>query len=262
MDLGLHNRHALVLGASQGLGLATARALLAEGAKVTLSARSLDRLTAAVADLPADQRNRAFFAPADLGDATAPRQIIDAAIAAAGPIDILVNNTGGPPPGAPSTINADEVGEQFDRMVRPVLALTVELVKGMRERQWGRILTIASSGVVQPIPHLPVSNALRSTLVGFMKTLAGEVAGDGVTVNMILPGRIATARTQSLDAAAAQRAGRSVEEIGRESAATIPAGRYGTVEEFGAVAAFLASAPASYVTGSLIRVDGGAIRSI
>lgn len=261
MDLGLTDKHALVLGASQGLGLATACALLAEGALVTLSARSLERLTAARDALPAEQRDRCFLAPADLGDADAPRRIIDAALAN-GPIDILVNNTGGPPPGLPSTIEADDVATQFDRMVKPVLALTLELVKGMRERQWGRILTIASSGVVQPIPHLPVSNALRSTLVGFMKTLAGEVAADGVTVNMLLPGRIATARTQSLDAAAAQRSGRSAAEVGRESAATIPAARYGTVEEFGAVAAFLAGMPASYVTGSLVRVDGGAIRSI
>ncbi len=147
-------------------------------------------------------------------------------------------------------------------MVRPVLSLTLDLVQAMRAQKWGRIITIASSGVVQPIPHLPISNALRSTLVGFMKTLAGEVAKDGVTVNMLLPGRIATSRTRSLDAAQAERSGRPVEDISAESAATIPAERYGTVEEFGAVAAFLAGVPASYVTGSMLRVDGGAIRSI
>lgn len=261
MDLGLNTKHALVLGASQGLGLATARALLAEGASVTLSARSPERLGAARDALPVEQQARCHLAPAELGDADAARRIIEAATAH-GPVDILVNNTGGPPPGAPSAVDADEVAQQFDRMIRPVLALTVELVKSMRARKWGRILTIASSGVVQPIPHLPISNALRSTLVGYMKTLAGEVAADGVTVNMLLPGRIGTARTQALDSAAAQRSGRSVDEVSRESAASIPAGRYGTVEEFGAVAAFLASVPASYVTGSLIRVDGGAIRSI
>jgi 3-oxoacyl-[acyl-carrier protein] reductase len=261
MDLGLNTKNALVLGGSQGLGLATAKALLAEGATVTLSARSPERLAAARNALPADQQSRCHLAPAELGDADAARRIIDAAIAN-GPVDILVNNTGGPPPGPPSAVNADDVALQFDRMVRPVLALTVELVKSMRERKWGRILTIASSGVVQPIPHLPVSNALRSTLVGYMKTLAGEVAAEGVTVNMLLPGRIGTARTQALDSAAAQKSGRSLDEVSRESAASIPAGRYGTVEEFGAVAAFLASVPASYVTGSLIRIDGGAIRSV
>ena len=151
---------------------------------------------------------------------------------------------------------------QFDRMVRPLLALTLDLLPDMRRRGWGRILTIASSGVIQPIPHLPISNSLRSALVGFMKTLAGEAAKDGVTVNVLAPGRIATARTRSIDAATASRSGKTEEDVARESAATIPAGRYGTVEEFGAVAAFLAGAGASYVTGSIIRVDGGAIRSI
>jgi 3-oxoacyl-[acyl-carrier protein] reductase len=116
--------------------------------------------------------------------------------------------------------------------------------------------------VVQPIPHLPISNSLRVALVGFMKTLAGEVARHGITVNVLAPGRIATDRTRSIDAALAKRTSRSEEDVARESAATIPAGRYGSVEEFGAVAAFLASGPASYVTGSIVRVDGGAIRSI
>jgi 3-oxoacyl-[acyl-carrier protein] reductase len=147
-------------------------------------------------------------------------------------------------------------------MVKPLLALTLDLVPDMRKRGWGRVLTVASSGVVQPIPHLPISNSLRSALVGFMKTLAGEVAKDGVTVNVLAPGRIATARTQSIDAAAAARGGKSEQDVARESAATIPAGRYGTVEEFGAVAAFLAGTGASYVTGSIIRIDGGAIRSV
>lgn len=261
MDLGLNNKHALVLGASQGLGLAVARALLFEGATVTLSGRSIDRLEAARLSLPEDQQSRCHLAVADLSDPDAARRISEAA-RGNGPVDILVNNTGGPPPGLPSGVDVDIVSAQFDAMVRPVLSLTLDLVQAMRAQKWGRIITIASSGVVQPIPHLPISNALRSTLVGFMKTFAGEVAKDGVTVNMLLPGRIATARTQSLDAAQAERNGRPVAEISAESAATIPAGRYGTVEEFGAVAAFLAGVPASYVTGSMLRVDGGAIRSI
>jgi 3-oxoacyl-[acyl-carrier protein] reductase len=162
----------------------------------------------------------------------------------------------------PSGVSVDEITSQFDKMVRPLLALTLDVVPGMRQRRWGRILTIASSGVVQPIPHLPISNSLRSSLVGFMKTLAGEVAADGVTVNILAPGRIATDRTRSLDAAAAKRTSRAAEDVERESVAAIPAGRYGAPEEFGAVAAFLAGVPASYVTGSIIRVDGGAIRSI
>ena len=261
MDLGLNNKHALVLGASQGLGLAVAKALLAEGASVTLNGRALDRLEAARQSLPKEQQAMCHLALADLSDPDAANKISKAA-QSHGPVDILVNNTGGPPPGLPSGVDVDVVSAQFDAMVRPVLSLTLNLIAAMRAQKWGRIITIASSGVVQPIPHLPISNALRSTLVGFMKTLAGEVAKDGVTVNMLLPGRIATARTRSLDAAQAERNGRPVEHISAESAATIPAGRYGTVEEFAAVAAFLAGVPASYVTGSMLRVDGGAIRSI
>lgn len=262
MDLGLSGKHALVLGASQGLGLAVARALLAEGASVTLTSRSAESLAAVQAALPVEQIGLCDYVAADLGDPAAPAAIMAAARRRTGAVDILVNNTGGPPTGQPSAVSIDEMTTQFDRMVRPVMALTLEAVRSMRERRWGRIITIASSGVLQPIPHLPISNALRSSLMGFMKTLAGEVAVDGVTVNLLAPGRIATARTQSIDSAQARRSGRSEDDVARESAATIPAGRYGTVEEFGAVAAFLAGVPASYVTGSVIRVDGGAIRSI
>jgi 3-oxoacyl-[acyl-carrier protein] reductase len=262
MDLGLKNRHALVLGASQGLGLGVARALLAEGASVTLSARSSEGLEAARSALSPDEQGRCDIVAADLGEATAPARILEAARRDGRAVDILVNNTGGPPTGMPSAVSVAEMGAQYDKMVRPVMDLTLALLPEMRARKWGRIITIASSGVVQPIPHLPISNALRSSLVAFMKTLAGEVAADGVTVNVMAPGRIATARTQSIDSAQAQRSGRSPEDVARDSAATIPAGRYGTTEEFGAVAAFLASEPAAYMTGSVIRVDGGAIRAV
>ena len=262
MDLGLRDKGALVLGASQGLGLGVARALLEEGARVVISGRSLETLEQVRAQLPPEQAERCFPLVADLGAPDAAGVLAAGARAALGQVDILVNNSGGPPTGQPSAVSVDEMSAQFDKMVRPLLALTLDLVPEMRERRWGRILTIASSGVLQPIPHLPISNSLRSALVGFMKTLAGEVARDGVTVNVLAPGRIATARTRTIDAAAAGRAGRTPEDVARESAATIPAGRYGTVEEFGAVAAFLAGAGASYVTGSIIRVDGGAIRSV
>ncbi|SEP79317.1 3-oxoacyl-[acyl-carrier protein] reductase [Devosia sp. YR412] len=262
MYLGLDDKHALVLGASQGLGLASAQALLNEGARVTLSGRSPERLEAARAALPTEQQARCFLAVADLAHPDAAGLIAAQARASGGAIDILVNNTGGPPPGTPSSITTEAMATHFASMVQPVVALTLDLIVSMRERGWGRILTIASSGVVQPIPHLPMSNALRSTLVGFMKSLAGEVAGDGVTVNMVLPGRIATGRTASIDAGQAQKSGTPVEDIAKASTATIPAGRYGTPEEFAAVVAFLASTQASYVTGSMMRVDGGAIRSI
>lgn len=262
MDLGLEGKCALVLGGSQGLGLGVARALLAEGARVTISSRSEAALTAAREAMPPALRERCTVLAVDLGETDAAARIAEGAAAAMGKVDILVNNSGGPPTGMPSGVGMDEMRAQFGKMVEPLLAVTLALLPAMRERRWGRILTIASSGVVQPIPHLPISNALRSSLVAFMKTLAGEVAADGVTVNVLAPGRIATDRTMSIDSALAKRTSRPVEDVAKESAATIPAGRYGTVEEFGAVAAFLAGVPASYVTGSIIRVDGGSIRSI
>lgn len=262
MDLMLADRHALVLGATGGLGLAVARALLAEGASVTLAGRDPARLEGAVAALPAAWQARANTVAADLGDPAAPGLLAEAGRRRMGHVDILVNNSGGPATGVPSAVDPAAMAADYGRMVTPLVALTLALLPEMRARGWGRVLTIASSGVVQPIPHLPVSNALRASLVGFMKTLAGEVAGDGVTVNVIAPGRIETDRVRAIDAGVAARGGKPVAAVRDASAASIPAGRYGTPEEFGAVAAFLAGAPASYVTGSVVRVDGGSIRSV
>lgn len=262
MDFELSGRHALVTGASSGLGLAIAQSLLAEGASVTLAARSAEKLQAAVEALPEAQRARCDTVVAEFGAPGAVEAMLQAAVRQTGRVDILVANTGGPPPGQPSAIDPDVMAAQYGKMIDPVVRLTLALVPGMRERGWGRVLTVTSSGVIQPIPHLPMSNTLRASLVGFMKSLAGEVAADGVTVNVLAPGRIATARTAELDAANAAKSGKTVEEVARASAASIPAGRYGSPAEFGAVAAFLASGPAAYVTGSTIRIDGGAIRAV
>lgn len=147
-------------------------------------------------------------------------------------------------------------------MVLSVIALTDRVLPGMRARKWGRIITSTSSGVEAPIPNLGISNALRLSLVGWSKTLAREVGGDGVTTNIVLPGRIATARIGFLDEQKAKREKRSVEAVAAESTGSIPLGRYGRPEEYGDVVAFLASERASYLTGSVIRVDGGLIASI
>jgi 3-oxoacyl-[acyl-carrier protein] reductase len=147
-------------------------------------------------------------------------------------------------------------------MVLSVIAITDRVLPGMRERRWGRIITSTSSGVIAPIPNLAVSNALRMSLVGWSKTLAREVGRDGVTANIVLPGRIATDRITALDQAKAKREGRAVEEVAAESAASIPVGRYGRPEEYGDMIAFLASTRASYLTGSVFRVDGGLIASV
>ncbi|RZJ12061.1 MAG: SDR family oxidoreductase, partial [Haliea sp.] len=179
-----------------------------------------------------------------------------------GDIDILVNNTGGPGYGGASERGIAEWTSNFNEMVLSVITLTDALLPGMRQRRWGRIMTVVSSGVVQPIPILGVSNTLRNSLVAWSKTLSGEVAREGITVNVLVPGRIDTERVRLTDEAVAKKEGISAEEAQRRSTAIIPMGRYGAPGEFGALAAFVAGQPASYITGSMLRCDGGNIRSI
>lgn len=259
MDLGLKGKRALVLGASRGLGRGIAAALAAEGCHLLLAARSAEGLEHTAADLRAPSI-RVDCHAVDLGGRASVRTLIETAQQGGG-VDILIGISGGPPPGGALGISDDAWHQSFDGMAFGLMTLTEAMVEGMRARRWGRVVTVASSGVVQPIPSLALSNALRAGLVAWCKTLAGEVAADGVTVNVLLPGRIATERVGELDAAAARRQGIDIDKVRNNSAATIPAGRYGTVEEFAAVAAFLASERASYVTGSMVRVDGGLIRS-
>ena len=179
-----------------------------------------------------------------------------------GPVDILVNITGGPPPTPASGQTPALWLKHFQAMVLSVIAITDRVLPNMRARHWGRVITSTSSGVVSPIPNLAISNALRQSLVGWSKTLAGEVGKEGITANIVLPGRIATGRIKFLDETKAKREGRSVEEVAAESMASIPLGRYGKLEEYADVVTFLASERAAYLTGSMIRVDGGMIASI
>ena len=260
MDLGLQGKRALVLSSSRGLGRGVAESLATEGAEVMLTARSADRLQATADAINARGKGRAHAFAADLKGET--EAIHQAAVDALGGVDILVANTGGPPARTALNVEPDAWTPQFKAMVVPIFKLAGLVLPGMLERRWGRILTIASSGVVQPIPNLVISNALRASLVGWSKTLASEVAKDGVTVNLVLPGRIETDRVGELDAINAKAQGRTPEEVAAAARATIPAGRYGRVEEFAEVVCFLASERASYVTGSMIRVDGGAVRSV
>ncbi|RVA18141.1 SDR family oxidoreductase, partial [Mesorhizobium sp. M7D.F.Ca.US.004.03.1.1] len=179
-----------------------------------------------------------------------------------GSIDVLVNNTGGPPP-TPAAGQDPEVWEKhFKAMVLSVIAITDRVLPGMRVRKWGRIVTSASSGVVAPIANLGISNALRLSLVGWSKTLAREVGPDGITANIVLPGRIATPRITFLDEQKAKRESRPVAEVTKESTDSIPLQRYGRPQEYADVVTFLASDRASYVSGSVIRIDGGMIQSI
>lgn len=260
MDLGLKGKRALVLGASRGLGRGIAQALAAEGCHLLIAARNQDRLADAATDLRrlgVEVTTQAV----DIGDRASVAALCDS-VRQAGGVDILVGISGGPPPGGALGITDEAWHQSFDSMLFGLASLIEAVLAGMRAQKWGRVLVVGSSGVVQPIPTLGLANTLRAGLVAWCKTLAGEVAADGVTVNVLLPGRIATERVGELDAAAARRQGIDIEKVRSTSAATIPAGRYGTVEEFAAVAAFLASEKASYVTGSMMRVDGGLIRSL
>ncbi len=258
MDLGLNGKRALVMGGSRGIGRGIAAALAAEGAAVAIVARDQAALDKTAAELG----HGVLPVAADLADRTGLAAAFADIESRLGGVDILVNNSGGPPPSGVSAIDPELWRRQFEMMVLNIIGLTDLAVPGMKQRGWGRILTVASSSVIQPIPTIGVSNTLRSALVGWSKTLAGEVGRFGITVNMLLPGSIATQRIASLNAKTAEAQGKTVEEVAEAAQAAIPVGRYGTVEEFGAVAAFLAGVQAGYVTGSMIRIDGGSVRSV
>ncbi|MFC4012033.1 SDR family oxidoreductase [Nonomuraea purpurea] len=254
MELNIKGKVALVCASTGGLGEATARALAGEGARVIVNGRRADLAAAIAADLP-----DAVPAPGDLLDPATPCRLVETAEEAFGPVDILVLNGPGPAPGRADQMDPAGISAAFDLHLRPQQELLSLVLPGMRERGWGRVAAIGSSGVVAPLPGLAASNVGRWALAAYLKTLAAEVAADGVTVNMVLPGRIATDRVGALDRARAEREGRTVEQVKSASENAIPAGRYGAPDEFGAAVAFLCSAPASYITGTALRCDGGLV---
>jgi 3-oxoacyl-[acyl-carrier protein] reductase len=256
MNIDLTGRTAVVPGSSSGLGLAVSRALAAQGANVVMAARRGD-----VVRREAEQLPSAVGVELDLADPDATDVLVRQAEAAFGQVDIVVPNSGGPPPGTAPAVDQEQLATALHQLLLQHQRLIAAVLPGMRERGWGRITAIGSSGVQQPIPNLALSNIGRAGLAAYLKSLASEVAADGVTVNMVLPGRIDTDRVAVLDRSTAERAGISAEESRRRSEATIPAGRYGSPEEFAAVVAFLASPAASYVTGEQVRCDGGMVRS-
>jgi 3-oxoacyl-[acyl-carrier protein] reductase len=248
MDLGLEGRVALVTGASRGIGLGIARELAAEGASVAISSRSPERIESAAAEIGA----RPFVH--DSADLDAATSLVERVEADLGPLDVLVTNTGGPPAGGPLELGRDVWGAAYRDLVLAPMALIERAVPGMRERGFGRILNVASAAAREPMQALILSNAHRSATLAAFKTLAGELAGDGVTVNSLLTGRIATDRLAELYGSLAQ-----AEEL---AAREVPAGRLGSVGEIAAAGAFLCSERAGYITGVGLLVDGGLTRSV
>ncbi len=263
MDLQLTGKRALVCGASSGLGRAVAEALASEGAHVALLSRDAAKLQVVADGINAMATGKAVVVTADLADHAALLAAVDEAERLlGGPVEILLNNTGGPPPSGVVGRDPEIWRTQFEAMVLSIIRLTDRVLPAMRAAGWGRVLNVASSTVVEPSAVLGVSNTLRAGVAAWAKTLASEVAADGITVNTLLPGRIDTPRIQRLDQAAADRTGVTPQQAQAKSVESIPVGRLGDPAEFGAVAAFLASPRAAYVTGSLVRIDGGAIRAV
>lgn len=262
MDVGLTGKRALVMASSQGLGLGIAEALATEGAHVLLTGCTEEHLESNTASINPRDGGCTNYVVAGLAEANCGAHLAQAAKYEIGGVDILINNAGGPPPGQIVDADLNIVRHYMEMMVMCMTEITHQFLPGMRNQKWRRVITIAYSGVIQPILNLGISNMLRSALVGWSKSLASVLRADGVTVNVLAPGRIQTSRFDDIDAAAAKRIGGSIEDARSASYKTIPLGRYGSLQEFGAVAAFLASLPASYFTGSIVRCDGGLISSL
>lgn len=249
MDLGIEGRTALVMGASRGIGRGIAAALAREGARVAMASRSLERIEEAAAEIDGE----AVAFEADTDDLKRLEALPAEVERALGPIDILVTNTGGPPLGATLDHPREEWELAYRSLVLAPRVLAEAVLPGMRERGWGRIVNVGSSSVREPIPHLALSNAHRMAAIGFFKTLAGEVAADGVTVNTVATGRFATDRLAANWG--------SWQDMHRGAVEGVPAGRLGDPEEFGDLVAFLSSERAAYLTGTVIPLDGGLLRS-
>jgi 3-oxoacyl-[acyl-carrier protein] reductase len=262
MNLGLKGKVALVAAASRGLGRAVAEELAAEGASLVLCARGADALNETREHLVRETGAAILALTADVADARDITRVVDAGLKEFGRIDILVNNAGGPPAGKFESLSR----EQWEAAARLTLYSAIELTRsvlpGMKERRWGRILNITSIAVKQPVENLILSNSLRAAVTGFARTLANEVAAAGVTVNNILPGYTRTERLEELAGMMAKKEGISPAEFTAKWEQEIPMRRLGEPREFAALAAFLVSERASYITGCSIPVDGGWIRSL
>lgn len=262
MDLGLQGRVAAVAASSSGLGRAVAQGLAEEGARVVLCSRDETRVRTAAEEIAAATGAETLAVVADVSHEEEAHRFVREAAKWWGRLDILVTNAGGPPPGTFEGLGDEEWQHAFELNLLSSVRMIREALPYMRQARWGRIINITSTSVKAPIPNLLLSNAIRAGVVGMAKTLSLEVAADNILVNNICPGRLDTDRVRSLDEDRAHRSGKSVEEAKQENLSQIPLGRYGEPRELANLAVFLASDAASYITGTTIQVDGGALRNL
>jgi 3-oxoacyl-[acyl-carrier protein] reductase len=261
MDLGLTDKRAIVLASTAGLGHAVAEALLAEGAKVAISGRDLERFEKALEGFESSYGDRVWGEPLDVTDGDALAGYIDRVREHFDGVDILVINMGGPPQGVASTVTDDELDAAYLLLLKTAVRAVNAVLPAMREQKWGRILGMTSSTVREPIAHLAMSNTMRAGLTGYMKTLATDVAADGVLVNTVCTGMFLTDRLRELAETLAG-SGSTAEEALEGLAQTIPVRRIGDPREYGDLAAFLVSERASFITGVAMPIDGGAGKSL
>lgn len=262
MDLGLKDRPALVAAASRGLGKACALSLAREGARVAICGRDREALEAARDEIAASSGSVVVAIPADVSQEEDAIRFVREGIEAMGGCQILVTNAGGPPAGRFEDFDDQAFRDALDALFFSSLRMARTAMPSMRATGHGRIVLISSVSVKQPIPNLMLSNSIRAAVAGWAKTLAEEVAGDGITVNAVLPGRVLTDRVRWLIERSAEASGRSVEEETAAQLATIPVGRFGEPADVGDLVAYLASDRASYLTGCSIQVDGGLLRGL
>lgn len=262
MDLGLKNKVAMVAGASKGLGFAVAKALADEGALVSISSRDSSAITVAAQHINQGGNARAFAFVADVSDADAIAYWHRSTLDKVGPVDLLVTNSGGPPGGNILSFQDAELQDNFELLVLSAIRMIRSVLPSMVANRAGSIVLMTSSSVKEPIAGLGLSNVLRSSVAALAKTLANEYAGQGIRVNHVIPGRLATDRVRMLDDISSKKNNISVEEQQKRSRANIPLGRYGEPEEFGRAVAFLLSNAASYITGATLQVDGGQMRGV
>lgn len=260
MDLGLTGKVALVTAASKGLGKGVALALAREGCQVVIASRSEEQLQVAAREIGEVAGAEPLYVPTNVTRADEIDRLVATTIERHGRIDILFNNAGGPPPGYFFDFSDEQWHQAVDLLLLSTVRLMRAVVPGMRERKWGRIINSTSTAVKQPISNLLLSNAVRTAVIGLAKSLSFEVARDGITVNNLVPGSILTDRIRQNARITSERTGTPAEAIMRAAEEEIPMGRYGTVEEYAAAAAFLASEQASYITGTNFSVDGGIYR--